>query len=40
MITKDLQRYACDNWNEFKVTITEASSSGDGKLSLVQKTEY
>lgn len=36
MITKDLQRYVCDNWNDFKVTITEASSSGDGKISLVQ----
>lgn len=36
MITKDLQRYACDNWNDFKVTITEASGRGDGTVSLVQ----
>ena len=35
MIQKDLERYAQNNWSELMAAVTELSSSGQGKPSLV-----
>lgn len=39
MIAKDLNSYAKDRWDNYSVTITEASKIGDKKGSLVLSDE-